>query len=177
MQEDAVQDRTEGRFVHTRQRRRAHPATGRGSGTRPLWLLAVPIVLGVPRTALSDLGLVRPEGSWVYYVLALTPFVVWLAIALIGRTTTPLRDHLLAGVGYGLSLAVVHEVLWPIASSIGTHPPEGAIRFAEQFEPALRGPAEHGYSLAIALMIGVGVGASMAVVATLSTLIRGRRGA
>ncbi len=140
----------------------------------PGWLLVILIALGLPRTILADLGIVVPEGSWVYFVLALTPFAVWFAVAILRRTTTPIRDHLVAGTLYGISLIIVHEALWTVGSSLGHHPPEGAVALADQFGPPLRDLVLHGYTAAIALMIGLGVGVTAAIVAAVANRIRRR---
>lgn len=115
--------------------------------TMPVWLLLVLVGLGLPRTILTDLGVIAPESSWIYYVLALTPFAVWLAVALFRRTATPIRDHLLAGTLYGLSLFVVH------AASLSTGRPLGS-------------------TLAIAMMIGVGVGVIAGVAGATAQWVR-----
>lgn len=125
----------------------------------PVWLVLVLVGLGLPRTILSDLGVVEPEGSWVYYVLALTPFAVWFAVAAFVRTRTPFRDHLVVGALYGLSLVVVHEALWAVGSSLGQH-------------TALDGFAAHATSFGIAMMIGLGVGLTAGAVAAASKGVR-----
>lgn len=124
----------------------------------PGWLLLGLVVLGLPRTILADLGIVLPESSWVYFVLALTPFAVWFAIAVLRRTATPIRDHLLAGALYGLSLIAVHEALWWAGSSLG-----------HQLSNDL---AAHASTWAIALSIGLGVGAVAAVTAFVANRVR-----
>lgn len=138
----------------------------------PGWLLLSLIGLGLPRTILADLGIVEPESSWVYFVLALTPFAVWFAVAIFRRTRSPIKDHLVAGTLYGLSLIAVHEALWPISTSLGTHPPQGAITLAEQFSSPIRELVLHGYTSAIAMMIGVGVGLIAAIIAAVSNRVR-----
>jgi len=140
----------------------------------PAWLLLGLVALGLPRTVLADLGIVVPESSLLYYVLALGPFAVWFAVAAIRRTPTPIRDHLVTGALYGLSLVVVHEALWNVGSaSIGHQPPQGAVGLAERFSsPLLRELVPHAYSLAIAMMIGLGVGVTAAVVAAVAARVR-----
>lgn len=139
------------------------------------WLLVGLIALGLPRTILADLGIVEPESSWVYFVLALTPFAAWFAVAILHRTDSPIRDHLVAGAAYGLSLVIVHETLWSVATSLGHNMPQSVLTWAEQFGSPIRELVPHGYSFAIAMMIGLGVGATAAVVAVVSRLITGRR--
>jgi hypothetical protein len=141
----------------------------------PVWLLLVLIALGLPRTILADLGIVAPESSSIYYVLALTPFAVWLAVAVFRRTGSPIKDHLLVGALYGLSLVIVHEALWAAGSSLGQHLPQSAVRLAERFSPPLRELFLHGYTLAIAMMIGLGVGLTAGVVAVIAKRVRAIR--
>ncbi|MGH3499683.1 MAG: hypothetical protein ACRDQA_02095 [Nocardioidaceae bacterium] len=88
----------------------------------PAWLLLGLIALGLPRTILADLGVVAPESSWIYSVLALTPFAVWFAVAILRRTGSPIKDHLVAGALYGLSLVIVHEALWAAGPSLVLQP-------------------------------------------------------
>jgi hypothetical protein len=63
----------------------------------PTWLMLVLLSLGLPRTVLADLGVVAPESSWFYFVLALTPFVVWLAVAVFRPSRRPFLDFLVLG--------------------------------------------------------------------------------
>lgn len=136
--------------------RRTFPCTG-----LPVWLVLSLIALGLPRTILSDLGVVEPEGSWVYYVLALTPFAAWFAVAVALRSRTPFRDHLVVGTLYGLSLVVVHETLWALGWSVGHTP--------------LDDVGQHSTAFAIAMMIGVGVGVVAGGVAAAAKGVRALR--
>jgi hypothetical protein len=138
----------------------------------PGWLLLVLIALGLPRTVLADLGVVAPESSWIYYVLALTPFGVWLALAILRRTSSPMKDHLVAGTLYGLSLVVVHEALWAVGASQGQHPPQSAVTMAERFSSPVRELVLHGYTFLIAMAIGIGVGLIAGVVAVVTNRVR-----
>jgi hypothetical protein len=138
----------------------------------PAWLLTALIALGLPRTILADLGIVTPESSWVYYVLALAPFAVWFLVAIFRRTRSPVRDHVVAGAMYGLSLAVVHEALWTVGSSLGHHPPTGASSLAGKFGSPLRDLVLHGSTLLIAMGIGLGVGLTAAILAAVATRVR-----
>lgn len=136
----------------------------------PAGLMLGLVALGLPRTVLEDLGVVAPESSWVYYMLALTPFAAWLAVAVFRRTATPIRDHLVTGALYGLSLIIVHEALWVAGPSAG--PEAGAVSLARGFGSPLRELVLHGYTVGIAMMIGLGVGAVAAVVATAAKGVR-----
>jgi hypothetical protein len=138
----------------------------------PGWLLLGLIALGVPRTVLADLGVVAPESSPTYYVLALGPFAGWLAVAVFRRSGSPLKDHLVAGTLYGLSLAVVHEVLWTSGASLGQHPTQGAVALAERFDPPVRDLVLHGCSFVVAMTIGLGVGLTAGVAAAIANRVR-----
>jgi hypothetical protein len=152
----------------------AVPRRGLLGTSWPAWLLLGLIVLGLPRTVLADLGIVEPESSWVYFVIALTPFAVWFAIAILRRTATPIRDHLVAGVLYGVSLIIAHEALWSVGSSLGHQPPAGAVALSEQFTSPLREVVLHTYLGGIAMMIGLGVGAVAAIIAAVANRVRPR---
>ena len=143
------------------------PGTG-----MPGRLLLLLIALGLPRTVLTDIGVVTPEGSWIYYLVALTPFAVWLAVAVFRRTATPVRDHLLTGALYGLSLFAVHEALWTASPSLGHQLPQTALSLAGRFTPPLSDVILHGYTFAIAMMIGLGVGVTAAIIATIAKYTR-----
>lgn len=140
----------------------------------PVWLMLVLVALALPRTILEDLNIVAPESSLLYYFLALTPFAVWLAVAIVRKTAKPLMDFLVLGVLYGLSLVVVHQVLWNTGSSLGHHPPAGAVSFAENFSPSFREFALRGYTVMIAMMIGVGSGLIVGLIAFVAKSARSK---
>lgn len=123
------------------------------------------VALGVPRTVLEDLGIVSPEGSPLYYVLALVPFAVWLAVAILRRSRRPFLDLLVLGVLYGLSLLVVHQLLWNVGPAAGHHRPQGAVAFAAGFPAGWHELALRTYTSGIAMMIGAGTGLVAAVTA------------
>lgn len=131
----------------------------------PVWLMLVLVALGLPRTILADLDIVAPENSLLYYVLALTPFAAWLVVAIVRSSRRPFADFLVLDVLYGLSLVVVHQVLWDVGPSLGHNPPESAVDFANQFSPAWRELTTRAYSSGIAMVIGVGTGLAAALVA------------
>ncbi len=131
----------------------------------PVWLMLALVAVGLPRTILADLNIVAPESSLLYYVLALAPFALWLAVAIWRRSRRPVRDFLVLGTLYGLSLLAVHQVLWDVGPSLGHHPPDGAVAFANRFSPAWRELALRAYTSGIAMMIGLGTGLVAALVA------------
>jgi hypothetical protein len=158
------------------------PQHGEGIPRRRFPLTDLPIVsmlglvgLGLPRTVLADLDIVAPESSLLYYVLALTPFAVWLAVALFRSSGHPFRDFLILGVLYGLSLVVVHQVLWAEGSELGHHPPQSAVDFAGRFDLEWRELALRTYTGGIAMAIGLGTGLIVALIAVAANAWRTRR--
>jgi hypothetical protein len=64
----------------------------------PTGLMLTLVAVGLPRTVLADLGIVAPESSLLYYFLALTPFAIWLAVAILRTSRRPFMDFLVLGV-------------------------------------------------------------------------------
>jgi hypothetical protein len=141
----------------------------------PVWLMLTLLALGLPRTILADLGIVEPEGSLFYYFLALTPFAAWLVVAVVRETRKPIADFLMLGTLYGLSLVVVHQILWDLGPSLGHQPPAGAVSFAESVSPNLYELALRGYTIVIAMIIGVGAGLVTALIALAAKAVRSAR--
>jgi hypothetical protein len=142
----------------------------------PAWLMLVLVAAGLPRTLLTDLGIVAPDSSLLYFFLALAPFAAWLIVAIARRSSRPFTNFVVLGILYGLSLVVVHQLLWSLGPSLGHQPPEGAVRFAERFAPTWQDLALRGYTVAIAMLIGVGTGVVAGLVASVAHLWRSRRG-
>ncbi|WP_181274242.1 hypothetical protein [Brevibacterium oceani] len=139
------------------------------------WTMVGLAALSLPRTVLSDLGVIETDGSVLYFVLALGLYTVWLAVAVLRRTSRPLRDHLLAGVLYGLSLVIVHELLWSFETSQGQNPSQAAIDLAARFESPLSDLVIHLSEFIVAMMIGVGSGLVTAFIALVAARVRARR--
>lgn len=141
-----------------------------------LGLLLALVAVGLPRTILADLDVVPPESGLLYYVLALAPFAVWLTVAVLHRSRRPVWDFLVLGTIYGLSLILVHLVLWDADGGYGNHPPAGAVDFAERFSAGWYDLALRAHISAVALMIGIGSGLVVALVAVAARAWRIRRG-
>lgn len=141
----------------------------------PTWLMLLLVAVGLPRTVLADLDIVPPESGLLYYVLALAPFAVWLAVAILRRSRRPFLDFLLLGILYGFSLIVVHLALWDAAAGYGQRPPAGAVNFAEQFGPGWYEFALRAHTSGIAMTIGIGTGLVAALVAVVANRTRGLR--
>jgi hypothetical protein len=164
-----------GRPDHGRGLTRRFPGTD-----MPTWLMLVLLVLCLPRTVLADLDIVAPESSLLYYVLALAPFGAWLVVAIGRASRRPLADFLVLGVLYGLTLVVVHQVLWEVGPSLGRQPPRSAVQFADQFSPAWREFALRAYTSGIGMVIGAGAGLVAGLVAVAARAwrsVRARHGA
>lgn len=142
---------------------RRFPATDMSLG-----LMLVLVAIGVPRTVLADLGVVPPNSGIAYYVLALAPFVVWLAVAFVRRSRRPFADFVVVGTLYGLTLVAIHQALWGVGRSWGYRPPAAAFEFADRFGPAWSDIAARGYTCGVAMMIGIGSGLVVAVVAVIA---------
>jgi hypothetical protein len=139
---------------------------GRFPGTDlPIWVMLVLVGLGVPRTVLEDLDIVAPGSSLLYYVLALVPFAAWVAVAVVRRSRRPFLDFLMVGAVYGLSLIVVHQALWSAGPSLGHNPPASAVDFANRFSQQWHELALRVYTSGIAMMIGIGSGLVVGLVA------------
>jgi hypothetical protein len=131
----------------------------------PIGLVLALVAIGLPRTILADLDIVEPESGFLYYVLALTPFAVWLGVAVMRRSRRPFVDFVIVGLLYGLSLVVVHQVLWDAGPSLGHHPPASAVDFANRFDGWGRELALRAYTSGVAMVIGLGTGLVTALVA------------
>ena len=139
------------------------------------WALMLGLVaIGLPRTILADLDIVAPDSSLLYYVLALAPFAVWLIVAVTRRTRRPVMDFVVLGVLYGLSLILVHQLLW-YAPGAEHSIPQGAIDLTANLDPSVRELGLRLYTAMISLAIGVGTGLVGALVAAISSAIRRRR--
>ena len=141
----------------------------------PTWLMLTLVAIGLPRTTLADMNVVAPESGVLYYVLALAPYAAWLAVAMIRETRKPIMDFLVLGVLYGLSLIVVHQLLWNAGAGLGEQPPAGAMNFARNFGQGFQDLAIRGYTIMIAMMIGVGSGLVVAIVAFAAKVVRSKR--
>jgi len=76
----------------------------------PAWLIVALGLLAAPRAVLHDLDVVT-EGSPINLLLVFGPLVVWVIVA-VRLAGNPFLALLATGGVYGLSLAVVHNILW-----------------------------------------------------------------
>jgi hypothetical protein len=142
----------------------------------PAWLVLVLTLIMVPRTLLSDLGIILAETP-VYFLFALTPYAVWLSIALFRKSEKPFLDFLVLGVLYSLTLILIHQLLWNNGTALGHQLPQAALDFGARFDPPLRDLAVRGYTIMISLLIGIGSGMVVGLIAAAAGSIRKRFGA
>ncbi|GAB2479878.1 hypothetical protein GCM10027063_22270 [Promicromonospora xylanilytica] len=108
-------------------------------------------------------------------MLALAPFAAWLAVAVLRPTRRPVMDFLALGLLYGVSLVLVHQVLWDVGPSLGHNPPDAAVTFARSVDPALYDLALRAYTSMVAIGIGLGAGLVIAAAAAVASAVRSRR--
>jgi hypothetical protein len=162
--------RASGRAARSAGRANPFPGTDLPKGT-----VLVLVAIGLPRTILVDLDIVEPESGPVYYVLALAPFAAWLVVAVIRHSRRPFLDFVVVGLLYGLSLIVVHQALWEVGPSLGHHPPQSAVDFANRFDGAGRELALRIYTSGIAMVIGLGTGLVAGLVGLGASVLRRSR--
>ncbi|OLT01501.1 hypothetical protein BJF90_31660 [Pseudonocardia sp. CNS-004] len=83
----------------------------RALGVSPVVVVGLAL-LGVPRVVAHDLDLVGPA---VNALLVFVPIAVWIGFVLVRRVPHPFLTLLVVGVGYGVLLAVTHQLLWAVA--------------------------------------------------------------
>lgn len=121
----------------------------------------------VPRTLLNDLGLLT-EQTVPYFFLALVPYALWLGVALFRRSKKPFMDFLVLGILYSLTLIVIHQLLWNPDGSTGYQPPQAALDFGARVTTNFQTLAARGYTVVVSLIIGVGSGAALGLVAKIA---------
>jgi hypothetical protein len=86
----------------------------------------------------------------------------------------PLREFLVLGLLYSLTLILIHQLLWNNGTELGHQLPQAAIDFGARFDLPLRELAVRGYTVMISLLIGVGSGVAIGLFASLARVVRGR---
>jgi hypothetical protein len=87
-----------------------HPATSQHRLGLPVWALLALSLLAAPRVVLHDQG-IGLDGP-VAGLLAIGPAAVWIAVVVWSRARSPLLALLVVGFGYGVILALVHNLFW-----------------------------------------------------------------
>lgn len=79
----------------------------------PLLAVVGLALLAVPRAVLHDLHAVAPN-TFVNFVLAVAPPLIWVVVVAARRRTRPFLTVLAIGGCYGVFLALVHQLFWHI---------------------------------------------------------------
>ncbi|RCK69273.1 hypothetical protein DT076_12490 [Desertihabitans brevis] len=138
----------------------------------PVVAIAGLALLGAPRVVLHDLG-VLSEGTALNAVFVLAPPLVWVLVVLLARVTIPFRALLAVGAGYGVLLAVIHQLLWTHA--FGGAPPQLGGTLAD-LDPTAQEALLRGNAVVSSLVTGLVVGALTGLVAlALTVLLRRAR--
>lgn len=135
----------------------------------PLWLVLGLVALTVPRAIVHDLKLL-PFTSLPYIILAVTPWLIWLAVALLHKTKKPLMQFLIIGLTYGVVLGITHQLLWDM--SWGNNPPQLHGNLEGQLDATLEAFVLRCAAFASSLATGVITGFIFGVIATAAAKIR-----
>lgn len=127
-------------------------------------------LLAVPRPILHDLGIVE-EGSAVNLALVFLPLLVWVAVAV--RRPRPFPFLLLAGLLYGVLLALTHQVLW---SANGADEVRLGGELAGRLSPALEQVVLRAFAAVGSVFTGLLVGAVTGLAAWGLSRLRRSRG-
>jgi hypothetical protein len=118
------------------------------------------VAIALPRVVVHDLGLVPPQGI-AAALLAILPPLVWIGVAVLW-STRPFLSLTVAGAGYGVGLAVIHNLMWDVVFA-GEAP-----RLGGNLAEVPQGVAEVGMRVAASfssLVIGLAVGVIAGLVA------------
>ena len=80
----------------------------------PFYIIFILAALAVPRVIIHDLHL-ADLNSAPYKALATVPYLIWFAVAVARKSSTPLKDFLVVGGVFGGLLALTHQLLWDSA--------------------------------------------------------------
>lgn len=146
-----------------------HAAPARTGLGLPLLAVAGLALLAVPRVVLHDLG-VLDDVTLVNALLVFGPPVIWVVVAVAGRIPRPFLTLLTVGAGYGVLLAVAHQLLWHVA--FADDPPALGGNLAD-LDPGVQAVFFRTFAFLSSVFTGVIVGAISGLVAWgLTTLTR-----
>jgi hypothetical protein len=94
----------------------------------PPVLLVVMAAIAIPRVVVENLQLLSLE-SPLYKVLSISPFLVYLAVALLRKNKRPLYDYTVLGMLFGLFVATTHQITMEI--------PKFKVKLNDFFSPVL----------------------------------------
>lgn len=135
------------------------PTLLRRLGLSPLGVAALAL-LAVPRVIAHDLGLVDPGFN---LVLVFAPPLVWLVVVLARRVPSPLTTLSAVGLGYGVLLAITHQLLW--GEAFGGDVPTLGGSLAGTLSPGWEEVVLRGFACVSSVVTGFLVGVVTGVVA------------
>ena len=136
----------------------------------PIPVLLVLALLGAPRVVLHDLDLIQ-EGTFINALFVFAPPVIWIAVAVLRRVPHPLWTLLAVGLGYGVLLALGHQLLWHLAFP---EPPQLGGNLSG-LEPGVQAVIMRAFSVLSSLFTGLVVGAITGLIAWGLSAVRPRR--
>lgn len=137
------------------------------------WPLAILLgLLAAPRVILHDLDAID-GGTFVNFVLAVGPAVIWLIVLIKLRTPEPIKDGLRLGVVNALVLILVHQALWTRAYD--DDPPRLGDRLAD-VPDIVHDVVTRGAAGISSLVIGLVIGLIVGVLAMVALRLRGGDG-
>jgi sulfite exporter TauE/SafE len=102
--------RREVRTVIGMSRSPRHPSRQDSKLGLPIWALASLSLLGLPRVVLHDLDLVPSQAA--AGLLAIVPALIWIGTVVWAQARAPLAALLVVGIGYGVILAICHNLFF-----------------------------------------------------------------
>ncbi len=111
---------------------------------------------------MHDLKLISFDDP-LYKVLAITPFVIWLALALVRKSTRPFYDFIVLGITYGVLLSLTHQILWE--ASWAGNPPRIGGNLAGAVSPALESVVLRTFAFISSIMTGLVTGITFGLIA------------
>lgn len=143
------------------------------AGLRP-WTAVLLAALGIPRAVAHDLGLAGPLAN---AVLVFVPLAVWIGWVL-WRRVPPLPALPLVGAGYGVLLAVTHQLLWTRAFADSPPALGGSLagRLSPASEDAILRLASVGSSILTGVLLGLVTGVLAWALARITGRTAGRSG-
>lgn len=131
----------------------------------PFVAVLILALLAVPRVIIHDLHL-ADLNSVPYKVLATVPFLIWLGVAILRKSRSPMKDFLVLGVVFGSLLAITHQLLWDSALTTAT------VNMSIDLDPSVEQAVLRTAAVISSLLTGVTVGGFFGFVAWVANQIR-----
>lgn len=126
----------------------------------PLKIILLLALLAIPYFVVHSLQLADFD-SLLYQALIIIPFVIWIAVATIRKTSRPVVDFTVLGFIFGLLLTASHQLLWNIAMA------------GDSFDPSLQELMFRVAAGVSHLATGTILGLAVGMISLISMRIRG----